>query len=118
MPAYVISVRENRGFDDRCEDPFKVIIDQQLEAPMVRMNALSLDHARKIAGSLLLLLRKINPAPSVVLDASIDGRDWRSSNRIADLIDLIEPSILPRSYAQNEIALRSQSRRANNEHYL
>ncbi len=61
-------------------EPFEVVVDDGGEIPVAAFGAMSGDHARMIAGALVMLLPKLDPRRCVVLDASIHGSGWRTPN--------------------------------------
>ena len=72
MAAYTVTTVS--GLDS--SEPFQVLVHDELDHAVAEMGAMSRDHARMVAGALVLLLPKLDPGRSVVLDASIGGRRW------------------------------------------
>ncbi len=72
MAVYTVTTQNTRALDE----PFQVIVQDERDHQVVEMGAMSRDHASMIAGSLVLLLPKLDPGMSVVLDASLAGRGW------------------------------------------
>ena len=66
-------------------EPFCVIVEDEHHLPVAQMDAMSRDHARLVAGALLLLLPKLDPGRSVVLDASVAGIVAHSATPTPDL---------------------------------
>jgi hypothetical protein len=64
-------------------EPFRVVVKDECERRVLELGAMSRDHAGMMAGSLALLLPKLDPGRTVVLDASIRGRGWTDVGKAA-----------------------------------
>lgn len=73
MSAYMVTTLDTHG----AKEPFRVIVEDERFARVAELDAMSPDHARMVAGALVLLLPKLHPGRSVVLDASLCGRVQR-----------------------------------------
>ncbi len=63
MPAYIVTTRGRTGADD----PYSVVVQDELDESIVEMSALSLKHAGEIATALALLLPKLRPDLDIVV---------------------------------------------------
>jgi hypothetical protein len=73
VPAYTIITTKSH----ERPDPFAVSVHTDDDQSVVEMSAMSPKHARMVAGALVMLLPKVDPAHSVVLDASFNGGELR-----------------------------------------
>ena len=60
-----------------CGDPYRVVVVDETDRPVLEMTAMSRQHAGRVAGGLLLLLQKLDSRRAVVLDNSVHSGKWR-----------------------------------------
>ena len=79
MAAYTVTTIRTR----ECAEPFHVVVQDERDEAVAELDAMTPDHARMVANALVILLPKLDPGRSVVLDASIAGRGWAAQSTFA-----------------------------------
>mgnify|MGYP003352242827 CR=1 FL=1 len=64
MAAYTVTTHDVRG----AREPFRVVVEDETHKRVAELEAMSPEHARLVAGAMVLLLPKLDPGRSVVLD--------------------------------------------------